>query len=139
MSMTDEIFQVVRRHWRILIKWVLRIHDYPEIDVDELHEKLNSGDPPLMIDIRPVADYNGTGDSKYGHISNALSIPMLELESRLQELEEYKDREIVTMCPGGGLSLAAVDVMREAGFKKVKSLKGGTGAWRKKGYPTVTG
>ena len=139
MSMTDEIFQVVRRHWRILIKWVLRIHDYPEIDVDELHEKLNSDEPPLMIDIRPVADYSGTGDSKYGHISNALSIPMLELESRLQELEEYKDREIVTMCPGGGLSLAAVDVMREAGFNRVKSLKGGTDAWRKKGYPTVTG
>jgi rhodanese-related sulfurtransferase len=100
--MTDEIFQVVRRHWRILVKWVLRIHDYPEINVDELHEKLNSDDPPLMIDIRPVADYYGTGDSKYGHIPNALSIPMLELESRLEELEEYKDKEIVAMCPGGG-------------------------------------
>jgi rhodanese-related sulfurtransferase len=42
------------------------------------------------------------------------------------------------MCPGGGLSLAAVDLMREAGFNDVKSLKGGTDAWFKKGYPTTS-
>jgi rhodanese-related sulfurtransferase len=90
-----------------------------------------------MIDTRNVEDYNGTGYSKYGHITNALSIPILELESKLIELEEYKGREVVTMCPGGGLSLAAVDIMREAGFKDVKSLKGGTDAWNKKGYPTT--
>jgi rhodanese-related sulfurtransferase len=48
---------------------------------------------------------------------------------------EYKEKEIVTMCPGGGLSLAAVDVMRDVGFKDVKSLKGGTDEWHKKRYP----
>ena len=42
------------------------------------------------------------------------------------------------MCPGGGLSLAAFDVMQETGFKNVKSLKGGTDAWHRKGYSTVT-
>jgi rhodanese-related sulfurtransferase len=138
MSDTDEIFQILRKHWKILLKWILRIHDYPEITVDELYDRINSNQPPLMIDTRNVEDYNGTGYSKYGHITNALSIPMLKLESKLVELEEYKEKEIVTMCPGGGLSLAAVDVMREAGFKDVKSLKGGTDLWNKKGYPTTT-
>ena len=138
MSETDEIFQVVRKYWKILVKWILGIHGYPEITVDELKKSLDSKTPLLMIDIRPFDDYKGTGDSKYGHIPDAVSIPMLELESRLEELEEYKEKEIVTMCPGGGLSLAAVDIMQEAGFKKVKSLKGGTDAWHKKGYPTVS-
>ncbi|MCW4014436.1 MAG: rhodanese-like domain-containing protein [Candidatus Bathyarchaeota archaeon] len=139
MSETDEIYQVVRKYWKILVKWFLRIHDYPEITVDELHRKLESGDSPLLIDIRPESDYRGTGTSKYGHIPDAISIPMLELETKLQELEEYREKEIITMCPGGGLSLAAVEVMQEAGFRDVKSLKGGTDAWHKKGYPTVTG
>ena len=139
MSETDEIFQVVRKYWKILVKWILGIHDYPEITVDELKKCLDSKTPPLMIDIRPVDDYKGKGDSKYGHIPDAVSIPMLELESKLDELEEYKNKEIVTMCPGGGLSLAAVEVMQEAGFQNVKSLKGGTNAWHKKGYPTVSG
>jgi rhodanese-related sulfurtransferase len=137
MSETDEVFTVVRKHWKILLKWILRIHDYPETTVDELYERVKSDQPPLLIDIRTVEDYNGTGYSKYGHIPNARLIPMLELESKLGDLEEYKEKEIVTMCPGGGLSLAAVDVMREAGFKDVKSLKGGTDAWHRKGYPTT--
>ncbi len=138
MSETDEVFTVVRRYWKILLKWLLRMHDYPEITVDELYERVKSDQPPLLIDIRTVEDYDGTGYSKYGHIPDSLSIPMLELESRLDDLEEFKEKEIVTLCPGGGLSLAAVDVMREAGFKDVKSLKGGTDAWNRKGYPTTT-
>jgi len=138
MSETDEIFQIFRKYWKILLKWILHIHDYPEITVDKLYDKINSDQPPLMIDTRTIEDYNGAGYSKYGHITNALSIPMLKLESKLAQLEEYKEKEVVTMCPGGGLSLAAVDVMREAGFKDVKSLKGGTDAWHKKGYPTTT-
>lgn len=139
MSETDEIFTVVRKYWKILVKWILRLHDYPEITVDELYTRFNSDDPPLMIDIRPVDDYNGDGYLAYGHIPGAVPIPILELETRLGELEEYMEKEIVTMCPGGGLSLAAVDVMREAGFKDVKSLKGGTDAWHRRGYPTTSG
>lgn len=139
MSETDELFTIFKKYWKILLKWVLRIHDYPEISVDELYEKYTSEEPPFLIDVRGTDDYNGTGYSTYGHIPNAVSIPMLELEPKLEELMEYKEKEIVTMCPGGGLSLAAVDVMREAGFKDVKSLKGGTDAWNRKGYPLTTG
>ena len=139
MSEMDEVFTVFRKYWKILLKWIFRFHDYPEISVDELYEKYNSDVPPLMIDTRTVEDYEGTGYSTYGHIPGAVSIPMLELESKLDDLEEYKNKEIVTMCPGGGLSLAAVDEMREAGFKDVKSLKGGTDAWHKKGYPLTKG
>jgi len=36
------------------------------------------------------------------------------------------------------LSLAAVEILTNAGFTDVKSLKGGTGLWHKKGYPTTT-
>ena len=61
-----------------------------------------------------------------------------QYESKLENLQQYKDKEIVTMCPGGGLSLVAVDILTKAGFKGSKSLKGGTDLWHKKGYPTTT-
>lgn len=64
-----------------------------------------------------------------------MHIPMLELESRIDEIGGFRDEEIVTMCPGGGLSLVAVDILQEAGFGDVRSLKGGTDEWIKKGYP----
>ena len=108
--------------------------EWTEITVDELFDRFNSDQPPLLIDVRSVEDYNGG----YGHIPNSVSIPMLELESNIERISSYKDKEVVTMCPGGGLSLVAIDILTEAGFKDVKSLKGGTDAWHKKGYPTIT-
>ncbi|MCW3989372.1 MAG: rhodanese-like domain-containing protein [Candidatus Bathyarchaeota archaeon] len=138
MSESEYVFTVFKKYWKTLIKWLLRIHNLPEITVDELYDRFNSDQPPLLIDIRDAADFNGTGYSTYGHIPNARSIDILALESNIEELQSFKDKEIVTMCPGGGLSLAAVEILTEAGFKDVKSLKGGMGLWHKKGYPTTT-
>ena len=92
----------------------------------------------ITIEERAAEDFNGVRDSEYGHIPNARSIDILELESNLKGLESYKDKEIVTMCAGGGLSLAAVEILSNAGFKDVKSLNGGTDLWHKKGYPTTS-
>lgn len=108
-----------------------RESEWSEISVDELFERYNSSKPPLLLDIRSTGDY----EEGYGHIPGALSIPLLEFESRMDELEAYKEKEIITMCPGGGLSLVAYEVLTEAGFKDVKSLTGGTDEWRDKGYP----
>ncbi len=138
MSESEYIFTVFKKYWKTLLKWLLHIHSLPEITVDDLFELVNSDQPPLLIDIRDAADFNGTGYSTYGHIQNARSISILELESQFEDLQSYKDTEIVTMCPGGGLSLAAVEILTEAGFTDVKSLKGGMGLWHKKGYPTTT-
>lgn len=137
MSESEYIFKVFKKHWKTLLKWILRIHDLPEITVDELFERVNSDQPPLLIDIRDAADFNGTGYSTYGHIPNARSISILEFESHFEELEPFKETEIVTMCPGGGMSLVAVDILEKGGFKDVKSLKGGTDLWHEKGYPTT--
>ena len=137
MSEADEIFTVVTRYWKILLKWVFRLHNYPEIKTEELFERINSDVPLLLIDVRTTADYDGTGYSKYGHISDAISIPMIELENRVNEIQAYKDQEIVTICQGGGLSLAAVDVLNKAGFNNVTSLRGGTDQWNSKGYPML--
>jgi rhodanese-related sulfurtransferase len=107
---------------------------WSEITVDDLFERVNSDQPPLLIDVRSPEEFNGG----YGHIQNARSISILDLESKFEELQPFKDKEIVTMCPGGGLSLVGVEVLEKAGFKDVKSLKGGTDLWNKKGYPTTT-
>jgi len=126
------------RYWRQTIqifKHVLRDEnpDWTEITVDELFIRIETDPPALLIDVRSEKEFSGG----YGHILNAMWIPMLELESRLDEIQDFKEKEIVTMCPGGGLSLVAVDILNEAGFKDAKSLKGGTDEWSKKGYPTT--
>jgi rhodanese-related sulfurtransferase len=106
----------------------------PEITVDKLFKRFNSTNPPLILDVRSSKEFSG----KKGHIPSSKSIPFMELDepASLNELTPFKESEIITICPGGGLSLIAADVLAEEGFKDVKSLKGGLDLWREKGYPT---
>ena len=129
------------RYWRSTLKMILQLMDpdrfqyeWSEITVDELFNRVNSSLPPLIIDIRSVQEFKGG----HGHIPNAKSIPIMELKSNLEDLQSFKEKEIVTICPGGGMSLVAVEILTDAGFTDVKSLKGGQDLWREKGYPTST-
>jgi len=139
MSFIRYYLKPMIKHWRTTLKLFSSLRkseefEWTEITVDELFDRVNSDQPPLLIDVRSPAEFDGG----YGHIPDAWSIPVLELESNIEDLEPFKEKEIVTMCPGGGLSLVAVDILEKVGFKDVKSLKGGTDLWHKKGYPTST-
>jgi tRNA 2-thiouridine synthesizing protein A len=124
-----KLFHMIRHH----SEWHLS-----EITVDELLEHINFNQPPSIFDIRSVQEFNGPD----GHIPNAMSIPIRKLSSNLKNPQSYiygyKHKEIVTICPGGGLSLIAVDILVESGFANVKSLNGGLDLWRQKGFPLIT-
>ena len=125
--------------WKATLKMLLQFFvpflkfGWSEITVDRLYDRVNSDRPPLLIDIRSPTEFNGG----YGHIPDARSIQILDLASNIEDLDPFKVKEIVDMCQGGGLSLVAVDILEKAGFKDVKSLKGGTDLWNKRGYPTT--
>ena len=122
------------RYWRKTLRMIFLYNrtEWSEITVDELLDRINSDQPPLILDIRTVQEYTN------GHIPTARQIYVTEIKSNLENLQSFKENEIVTICPGGGLSLVAVDILAEAGFKDVKSLKDGMDLWSEKGYPTTT-
>ena len=111
-----------------------------EIKVDQLYNLIKSNHSPLILDTRDKNDFYVLEGafSKYGHIPNAKLIPLFQLTSNLKLLSSFKEKEIVTICPGGGASLVAAEIMIKAGFTDVKSLRGGMNKWHKKGYPTTT-
>ena len=138
MSFLRYYLRPMLKHWRTTWKLLTSYakseeFEWSEITVDDLFDRVNSDQPPLLIDVRSPKEFNGG----YGHIPNARPIPVLDLESNFDALQSFKEKEIVTMCPGGGMSLVAVEILEKAGFKDVKSLKGGTDLWHKKGYPTT--
>lgn len=120
-------------------KWFLP--GVSEITADELHDRIQSNNTPLMIDTRDRVEFYAAEGSwrKYGHIEGARNIPIFELTDNLVNLSPFKEKEIITFCPGGGMSLVAAEIMVKAGFTDVKSLKRGMDDWDRKGYPTVTG
>jgi rhodanese-related sulfurtransferase len=100
-----------------------------EITVDKLLERIQSDDPPVLIDVRFGKYYNKS------HLPNAKWHPILKMIKNLVELQEFNDKETIAMCWGGGLSLAAAEILQRNGFQDAKSLYGGTDLWENKGYP----
>ncbi|MHA2096448.1 MAG: rhodanese-like domain-containing protein [Candidatus Hodarchaeales archaeon] len=137
-------FRMILKLTRLFL-WTIRkrtwfLPELTEITVDELHDRMISNTGlPLLIDTRGEKGFTQAFDmkgKKFGHIPNSQPIGLRELISKVGN--HPKDTEMVTICPGGGMSLVAVDVLINAGFEDVKSLKGGIMLWEKRGYPIIT-
>ncbi len=87
----------------------------------------------LVVDIRSAEAYSR------GHIVNARNIPSDELDSRLAQLEQYKEGPVIAVCDNGITSTRAVNTLRGAGFEGAYGLKGGMTSWNQAGLPVVTG
>ena len=84
----------------------------------------------VFLDVRTVAEFNGTATDKFGAIKNAINIPVQELESRMGELEKYKDKEIIVYCSHSHRSPRASYMLTQNGFKKVTNMLGGMSVWK---------
>ena len=92
-----------------------------EIEVTEVKEKLDRGDNFVLIDVREPHEY------QICNIPAAKLIPLGEIGRRLGELDPEAD--IVIHCKSGMRSARACGVLRAAGFKHVRNMKGGILAW----------
>lgn len=115
---------------------LVRTHlDDPEeiepIDRKELRKLLSRGDV-VVVDVRPPEEYAA------GHIKGALSIPLDELTSRLDEVPA--DAEIVVYCRGPYCVYArqAVRMLRSRG-QRARRLVDGLPEWRVAGLPVAIG
>lgn len=102
----------------------------PEIDTPSLKKRLDARDAGndsfYLLDVRNpheqgIALIPGTDRL----------IPVTELESRISELDDWKNdgREILVYCRSGGRSGNAVTILRERGITNCKNVKGGTLAY----------
>ena len=94
----------------------------PEISVEELRRELSAKAGDLvLIDVREPHEWDIV------HIEGARLIPLGQLPERLSELDGHA--EIVTHCHKGARSMKALEILKGAGFGKVRSLAGGIDAW----------
>ena len=102
-----------------------------EIDVQALREMLASRTPPLLLDVREPAEYTG----ELGHLAGSRLIPLRELMSRLEEIDEHKGSPVVTVCRAGMRSATAAAILGRSGFSDVSNLAGGLLGWDEAGLP----
>lgn len=94
-----------------------------EITVQDLRQKLASGEQFVFIDVREPWEYE---EFNLG----AQLIPLNTLVNSMQELEDHKDEEIVVHCRSGARSGMAQGLLLANGFKNVRNLTGGVLAWQ---------
>jgi adenylyltransferase/sulfurtransferase len=100
-----------------------------EIEVTEVRAKLDRGDNFVLIDVREPHEY------KICNIPGAKLIPLGEIGKRLGELDPQAD--IVIHCKSGMRSARACGILKAAGFKQVRNMKGGILAWSERVDPSV--
>lgn len=100
------------------------------ITVDELHELIENGTAPLIIDVRESAENQAES------IEGTCLIPVDEIS--VAKLPVTKGM-IVLHCKSGKRSaLACEKLLAENPNLEVYSLQGGITAWRDAGYRTIT-
>ncbi len=100
-----------------------------DITVQELNQKLEAGEQVRIVDVREPHEW------EIAHIEGADLIPLGELAARMHELDSAEN--IVLHCKTGPRSTRALELLRGAGFRKLKNLKGGINAWAREIDPRV--
>jgi len=101
----------------------------PEITARELATALRENTELVVIDVREPHEWD------ICRIPGAILIPLGQLPERLNEIDGH--REVVTQCHTGVRSMRALEILRAAGFSKVRSLRGGIDAWSTDIDPSV--
>jgi rhodanese-related sulfurtransferase len=91
-----------------------------EITVNQVREKINAGEDIILLDVRTESEYTGA----LGHVDSSVLIPLDELDARINELENYKDKEIIVICRSGNRSGYATRILRDKDFKAFNMLGG---------------
>jgi len=95
----------------------------------EVDERLQSGDDPFLLDIRPTASYQRAA------IAGSYNLPVYgdlrggnddALRNQLAEIPQ--DRDVVVVCKMGIVAKRATHILREEGYDAA-TLLGGMSGW----------
>ncbi|HET6249910.1 MAG TPA: molybdopterin-synthase adenylyltransferase MoeB [Tepidisphaeraceae bacterium] len=96
-----------------------------EITPREVKALQDKGEKFFFVDCRLPNEYQITA------IDGTTLIPVQQIAQRMSELTPHKDEKIVVHCKSGGRSMQFTQILRQQGFRDVKSMAGGILLWNK--------
>ena len=88
---------------------------------------------PLLLDVRTPGEY------ALQHVPGSVLIPLNQLPSRLEEIDDYKNRDVLVLCRSGNRSRAASQILVDAGFTNVYNIDRGIIGCTLDGFPVTYG
>jgi rhodanese-related sulfurtransferase len=103
--------------------------DY-EITPEEVKAKLDQGEEFTLLDVREPWEFEAA------HMVGAKLVPMGDIPSRAHQELDPED-SIVVVCHHGVRSMNVTAWLRQQGFEKAQSMRGGIDAWSRRVDGTV--
>lgn len=92
--------------------------NYINICNEKLKELMKNEDT-LLLDIRSKEEF------EEGNIYGSLNIPLHDLMYDIDEIENFKDKNVIVYCRSGHRSITACNLLELQGFNNVYNLKYG--------------
>jgi rhodanese-related sulfurtransferase len=94
------------------------------ISVEQLKARLDAGETIHLLDVREPGEH---ADFNIGGIL----LPLGKVQSmQTEEIDNWKDQEVICYCRSGNRSGQACQILEMTGFSNVKNLSGGMMAWQ---------
>jgi uncharacterized membrane protein YdjX (TVP38/TMEM64 family) len=103
------------------------------LDVQSLKSELDQQHEMLLLDVRSEAEFNG----EQGHIDQATLIPLQQLKQQIEQIADYKDKPVMTICRTDRRSAEAAKILIDQGFENVKVVRMGMTDWNRHNYPVI--
>jgi rhodanese-related sulfurtransferase len=96
------------------------------ITVEQVKARIDAGESLHLVDVREPGEH---ADFNIGGVLLPLGrVQVMEVD----EIEGWKDQEVICYCRSGNRSGMACMILETAGFKDVKNLTGGMLAWKER-------
>jgi rhodanese-related sulfurtransferase len=96
------------------------------ITVEQLKARVDAGEKLHVLDVREPSEYQ-----EYN--LGAKLLPLGKIQSmQTDEIEDWKDEEVIVHCRSGQRSVTASQFLEMQGFTNVKNVLGGVLAWKEK-------
>ncbi len=103
-----------------------------DISAKEARTMLQKDTSIVLLDVR------SPGEHMEERIADKPLMPLQYVESKIAQLEPYKNKKIIVYCRSGNRSGLAVEILREYGFNAF-NMEGGIIQWKREKFPTISG
>ena len=94
------------------------------ISVEELKARIDAGETLHLLDVREPFEHEAF------NIGGVL-LPLGRIQTlQTDDIEDWKDQEVICYCRSGNRSGQACMILEGAGFTNMKNLSGGMNAWQ---------
>jgi rhodanese-related sulfurtransferase len=92
---------------------------------------LKQPQPPALLDVREPEEH------AFCALPGSRLIPLGDIPDRIEELSDWRDRDVVVYCHHGVRSAHAIVFLESAGFSRLANLSGGIDRWSLEVDPSV--